>query len=72
MGLHMLGAALVVVATTAVCSAMYSREPVAAAVLRWPGLPARADDAGAASRRHSAIGTLALLAGVLAVFLLFA
>ncbi|NKZ00901.1 hypothetical protein [Nocardiopsis alborubida] len=44
----------------------------AAAVLRWPGLPARADDAGAASRRHSAIGTLALLAGVLAVFLLFA
>ncbi|WP_435111758.1 hypothetical protein [Nocardiopsis synnemataformans] len=44
----------------------------AAAVLRWPGLPARADDPGAASRRHSAIGTLALLAGVLAVFLLFA
>lgn len=31
-GLHMLGAALVVVATTAVCSAMYSREDVPAAV----------------------------------------
>lgn len=44
----------------------------AAAALCWPGLPARADDAGAASRRHSAIGTLVLLSVVLAVFLLFA
>ncbi|PDP85635.1 hypothetical protein CQJ94_21175 [Glycomyces fuscus] len=34
----------------------------AAAVLRWPGLPARADDPGAAARRLSAIGTLVLLA----------
>ncbi|MEU1902137.1 hypothetical protein ABZ512_27505 [Nocardiopsis dassonvillei] len=43
----------------------------AAAVLCWPGLPARAADAGAASRRHSAIGALVFLAVVLAVFLLF-
>ncbi|WP_047871953.1 hypothetical protein [Nocardiopsis sp. RV163] len=43
----------------------------AAAVLCWPGLPARADDAGAASRRRSAIGTLVFLAVVLAAFLLF-
>lgn len=41
----------------------------AAVVLRWPGLPARARDGGAASRRLSAIGTLAVLAVAVAGYL---
>jgi hypothetical protein len=43
----------------------------AAAVLRWPGLPARADDPGAFARGLSAIGTLALLAAAAAGVLAF-
>lgn len=43
---------------------------VASAVLRWPSLPARAQDRKATVRRVSAIGTLIVLMTLVAVLLL--